>query len=114
MVIFVQFCTDPLNSQTRKRLSEQWGEKRQISGCVLQGEQRGGRRLINRAFMNLSVLKIDHLNTKLYNETVNGSFKTGAFTGDNVVFVPVAFVAQVKIRIDTVGKTEGALLSSVQ
>lgn len=52
--------------------------------------------LTNRAFMNLSVLKRDHLN-ELYNEMVNGSFKTRAFTGDNVVFVPVASVVQVKI-----------------
>lgn len=91
VVIFVQFCTDPLNSQTRKRLSEQWGEKRPISGCVLQGEQRGGRRLTNRAFLKLRILKIDHLNT-VYNKMVNGSFKTGAFTGDTVVFVPVVFL----------------------
>lgn len=73
------------------------GETRPISGCGLRGEQKGGRRLTNRAFMNLGVLKGDHLNTKLYNGTVNGSFKTGAFTGDNVVFVLVASVAQVKI-----------------
>ncbi len=73
------------------------GGKRPISGCGLRGEQKGGRRLTNRAFMNLGVFKRDHLDTKLYNRTVNGSFKTGAFKGDNVVFVPVASVVQVKI-----------------
>lgn len=65
--------------------------RRPISGCVLRGEQRGGRRLTNRAFLKFRILKIDHLNT-VYNKMVNGSFKTGAFRGDNVVFVPVVFL----------------------
>lgn len=98
-------------------LEKDWvssGGKKDDKWLCAPGEQRGGRHLTNTAFMNIGVLKRDHLKPKLYNETVNDSFKIRPFTGDNVVFVPVASVVQVKIWTDVHRKTKGALLSSAQ
>lgn len=114
MVIFVQFCTDPLNSQTRKRLSEQWGEKKADKWLCAPGRAERWEASDKQSFSEAQDPQ-DRPPEHSYTTKWSMAHLRLALSQEIMLFLSLSFFVQVKIQIDNVRKkTEGALLSSVQ